>query len=79
MATLIAATDDMWIGLHGPMKELIVDGERSISESAESAEYLRRKGITEIVRAPGQHAGFIERRGALLRDALRKVDDQLHT
>ena len=29
------------------------------------------------VRAPGQHARFIERRGALLRDSLHKIDTQL--
>ena len=29
------------------------------------------------IRAPGQHARFIERRGALTRESLRKIDTQL--
>jgi len=44
-ATLTAALDACWVGLHGPMKELIIDGESGITASELSNTYLRRKGI----------------------------------
>ena len=77
METLISAIDEMWVSHHGPMKELIVDGETALAKGWESREYFARKGIKEIVRASGQHARFIERRGALLREVLLKIDTQL--
>ena len=42
-----------------------------------TADYLTRKGIKLHIRAPGQHARFIVRRSALLRDQLHKIDSQL--
>ena len=38
---------------------------------------LRKKTINVTIRAPGQHARSIERRGALLRESLHKIDTQL--
>ena len=77
MESLIQAIDEMWVSIHGPMKEFIIDGETAIAKGWESREYFKRKGIKEIIRAPGMHARFIERRGALLRDTLHKIDTQL--
>ena len=50
------------------MKELIVDGETGIVQSSLTNTYLRMKDIKLCVRAKDQHARYIERRGALLRD-----------
>ena len=60
------------------MEELIIDGERGVVRPQLTAVYLTRKGIQLITRAPNQHANHIERRGALLRGQLHKIDDQLH-
>jgi hypothetical protein len=77
METLITHIDEMWTAHHGPMKEFIMDGETAIAEGWVTKQYFEKKGIKVVIRAPGQHARFIERRGALLRDILHKVDDQL--
>ena len=68
---------DSWVSIFGPMKELIVDGETAITQGAAFKAYADRKGITVRERAPGQHARIVERRGALLRDALHRMDSQL--
>jgi hypothetical protein len=61
---------------HGPMQQLICDGELGLmSPSAQSR--LRRLGIEPKLRAPGQHARFIERRGALLRLSMHCIEAQL--
>ena len=77
METLIPAIDEMWVAIHGPMKEFIIDGETALVKGWQSRAYFSRKGIKVIVRAPGVHAHYIERRGALTRDTLHKVDSQL--
>ena len=77
MESLIQAIDEMWVSHHGPMKEFIIDGETAIAKGWETRDYFKRKGIKEVIRATGMHARFIERRGALLRDALHKMDTQL--
>ena len=74
--TLVAALDS-WVALHGPMTELLVDGERGLVISQVANDYCTRKGIKIVVRAPQQHARIIERRGALLRDAIHRNDEQL--
>ena len=74
---LLDAINDSWITTWGPMKELIIDGERGVVRPLLTAVYLTRRGIKLVTRAPNQHANHIERRGALLRDQLHKIDDQL--
>ena len=59
------------------MKELVVDGERGIVTAAETLDYCKAKGIKVHQRAPQQHARIVERRGALLRDAIHRLDSQL--
>lgn len=76
--TLIDAIDT-WIGRHGPMRELIGDGESGIARDHDTQEYLKRKGVKYVPRAPMQHARFIERRGALLRDVIHRIDAQLQS
>ena len=77
MESLISAIDECWVSHHGPMKELIIDGETAIAQGWESKEYFARKSIKVTIRASGQHARFVERRGALLRESLHKIDTQL--
>ena len=50
METLITAIDEMWVGLHGPMGELILDGETALAKGWETREYFTRKGIKPVIR-----------------------------
>ena len=63
--TLITALDELWVSIHGPPKELIMDGESGLMGSAKAQDFLHRKGIKPHQRGKGQHARYIERRGAL--------------
>jgi hypothetical protein len=74
---LMTVIDELWISIHGAPKELIVDGESGIAKSHKTTQYLARKGIKLHVRAKDQHARFIERRGALLRDTIHRIESQL--
>ena len=65
---------DVWITRHGPMAELIGDGESGIVRSHMTNEYLHRKTVKLLPRAKGQHARIAERRGALLRDCIHRID-----
>ena len=53
-----------------------MDGELSLAEP-ESLAYFNVRGIQRKVRAPSQHARYIERRGGLLRDQLHLIESQL--
>ena len=75
--TFIDALNDLWVRHHGPMRRLHVDGECAIA-SIEGHTYLTSRGIDYKPRAPGQHARFIERRGALLRDSIHKIQTQMN-
>ena len=75
--TLMQALDTVWFSTHGAPKELIVDGESGITVSAKTTAYLARKGTKLHTRAKDQHARFVERRGALLRDTVHRVQSQL--
>ena len=77
MEDLIAAIDEIWVRVHGPPKEFIIDGETAIAKGWETRAYFKAKGIKVTIRAPGMHAHFIERRGALFRNSLHLVDTQL--
>ena len=75
--SLVKALDACWITIHGPPKEFITDGETGITQSPYFQAFLKRKGIKPVTRAKGQHARFIERRGALVRDAVHRTKGQL--
>ena len=66
-----------WLTHHGPMTELIVDGETGVTESHMFQGEMKARGIKLTVRAPQQHARYIERRGALLRHSMHVIEDQL--
>jgi len=68
---------DTWISRHGPMGKLICDGESGIARAHMTQEFLRRKGVKFEPRAKDQHARVAERRGALLRDCIHRIDAQL--
>ena len=74
--TLIYAIDT-WVRIHGPMQELISDAETGLAVSEKTQQYLDRKGIRYKPRAKGQHIATIDRRGALVRDIIHKIVEQL--
>merc|ERR1712175_50801 len=73
----LKAIDTGWITIHGPMKELITDGESGIVISQRTRDFLARKGITLHPRGKDQLARYAERRGALLRDTIHPVEGQM--
>ena len=75
--SLMKAIDSIWCGIHGPPQELITDGESGIVISKRTTEFLHRKGIKLHPRGKDQHARYAERRGALLRDTIHRVESQL--
>ena len=75
--SLISAINSIWITIHGPMKELIADGESGIAASEKCQTLLERNGILCHVRAKDQHARYAERRGELLRQVIHTICSQL--
>ena len=75
--SLITSIDTIWTGIHGPPKELITDSESGIVLSHKTTEYLARQRIKLHPRGKDQHARYIERRGALLRDTIHRVEGQM--
>ena len=76
-STLHAAVDRSWSQLFGAMERFIVEGEGGMGNSKHFTEELKRRGVTVDIRAPRQHARFIERRGAILRHAMHTAEDQM--
>lgn len=66
-----------WVSHHGPMSELIIDGEGGVTQSTWFQNELKARGIKLNVRAPSQRARYIERRGALLRHGLHVIEEQM--
>ena len=75
--SLIHTLEESWTTIHGPMHELTMGCESGVAKSQRTQECLKRRGIKFAPRAPGQHARIIERRGALLSDAIHRIDAQL--
>jgi hypothetical protein len=75
--TLMTAIADLWIAIHGAPREFIIDGEGGIVASEKTHQHLDRKGTKIHPRAKDQRARFIERRGALVRDAIHKIESQI--
>ena len=76
---LVDALNAIWVGIHGPMIELIMDGEVGLAVSGHAKQYYDRHGIQFIPRAKEQQVAHIDRRGALLRDTLHRVTTQCET
>ena len=62
--TLLDSLSTIWIAIYGPMTQLYTDGEGGLN-SNEAKDFLKRQGIELKVRAPEQHARYVERHGAL--------------
>ena len=75
--TLLEALHTCWWQIFGPFKVLITDGESGLMTD-QIIDVLKSKGIEHKVRAPGQHARHIERRGAVLRHALHCIEEDLN-
>ena len=74
---LLDAIATTWMTNHGPPKTFVIDGETSLSQGEKSKQYFQRIGTQLHVRAPNQHARFIERRGAILRHCMHVMEEQL--
>jgi hypothetical protein len=74
---VVDALVECWLRIHGPMRELIMDGESAVAKALLTASTLSRKGINLVGLAPNQHARIIDRRTALTRLVLNKMDTQL--
>ena len=72
---LLDCLHGVWIGTHGPMVQLYIDGESGLNTDSAKAS-IGRDGTILKTRAPGQHARFIERRGAILRVCLHVTEEQ---
>ena len=83
---LTNALAELWVGPFGAPAELITDGEAgltstaaltSLQENALAQKYFLRHNNKCHVRAPNMHARYIERRGALFREVIHKIESQL--
>jgi hypothetical protein len=74
---LLTALVTGWFAIFGPPKTLVCDGEAALA-GERASQLLSHWGVSRIPRAPNQHAQLIERRGALLRDQLHRIDAQLN-
>ena len=64
-----------WVSIFGPMQTLVSDPEAGLNTETADA-HLKRQGVTLKIRGKDQHARYIERRGAILRQALHVMDTQ---
>ncbi len=65
------------VSTRGPPKELIMDGESGVIRSEVCNKFLEGRGVRLHTRGQEQHARFIERRGARLRDTTLRIGGQL--
>ena len=78
-STILAAISEIWIGIHGPPTEFLMDGETGVAISHNAKEYFANQSCKLTIRATGKHCHFIEKRGDLLKTLLRKMDTQCTT
>ena len=76
MGSTIVAVQAIRVHLHEIMDELIVDGTVAV-ESWQANEYFDNHTTKPIVCAPGQHARFIDRRGAVLSESIYRIQSDL--
>ena len=73
---LLGALGTNLIGMHGPMLELIMDGEAGLASSGIAKQCFDRLGIKFAPRAKEQQVAHTDRRGVLLRDTIHRVATQ---
>ena len=76
-ASLLETLRAAWVQHHGPTQVLYTDGGSGLVNEAAKAD-LRSSGIRLEARTRpfGQHARFIERRGAVLRTTMHVLEDK---
>ena len=72
---LIDLYSTTWVTHHGLFEVLYVDGESGLTNPNAKAR-IQQLGTKVQVRAPEQHARFLERRGQALRLCLHKAEEQ---
>ena len=72
---LLNALFTVWTSVHGPPEFFYIDGESGLNTD-EARAHIKRQGSTFRLRAPQQHARFIERRGAVLRVSMHTAEGQ---
>ena len=70
---LLDARNSIWVGIHGPMRELIIGGEAGLAAAGSAKQYYGQHGIKFVPRAKEQQVAHIDRRGALLTDTIHRV------
>ena len=75
-SSLLSALWTSWINVHGPMEQLVIDGEAGLN-SKRAKSTLKAEGIELITRAPQQHAHTAERSGQLLRLVIHLMIGQM--
>ena len=73
---LLGDLDTIWVSIHGPMRELLMDGEAGLTISHVAKQCYERPGVKLVPRAKEQQVFHIDRRGALLRDTIHRVSTQ---
>ena len=73
---LLNALDTAWIAVFGPMGVLVWDGETGLDDD-ESTTFFQLRGITKRTAAPNQHTRIADRKIAVLRDTVHKLNTQL--
>ena len=66
----------IWIHLHGPKSKITSDGEKGL-DSDLAAAWAGLQGIELDLKAPREHVQIVERFNGLLREQLRKAEEQL--
>ena len=74
-AELMDALLTVWRSVHGPPEFFYIDGKLGLNTD-EARPHIKRQGSISKLRAPQQHARFIERRGAVLRVSMHTTEDQ---
>ena len=74
--TLLNAYTTSWYQRNGPFINLYSDGEGGLNNANAKAE-LGRLGTELRVRAPGQHANYIEARNAMMRHTMHLIEEDL--
>ena len=74
--TLLDAIDQSWVAVFGPMSVLVFDGETGLDDD-ESTIFFQLRGITKRTAAPRQHTRIADRKIAVLRDTIHKLNTQL--
>ena len=74
-ATIMEAMKKIWFKLYGYPSTLISDQEGAVV-ATDSAAHLEHNHCKLLLRAKGQHANMVERHHEILRDQLRRLEDQ---